>query len=107
MKAVTYCRVSSKEQEESGYSLPAQEKFLREYAERHSFEVSKVFSVAESASGVKQRQIFAEMMAYMQKHAIKILICEKVDRLSRNFKDAVEIDRKSTRLNSSHSSISY
>ncbi|HEY4502102.1 MAG TPA: recombinase family protein [Candidatus Paceibacterota bacterium] len=92
MKAVTYCRVSSKEQEESGYSLPAQEKFLREYAERHSFEVSKVFSVAESASGVKQRQIFAEMMAYMQKHAIKILICEKVDRLSRNFKDAVEID---------------
>jgi site-specific DNA recombinase len=33
-KAVGYCRVSSKEQEETGYSLPAQEKLVREYAEK-------------------------------------------------------------------------
>ncbi|MEK7604896.1 MAG: recombinase family protein [Patescibacteria group bacterium] len=32
MKAVIYARVSSKDQEETGYSLPAQEKFLKEYA---------------------------------------------------------------------------
>jgi site-specific DNA recombinase len=50
-KAVGYCRVSSKEQEETGYSLPAQEKLVREYAEKMGFELVKVFSISESASG--------------------------------------------------------
>ena len=89
MKCVIYCRVSSKEQEETGYSLPSQEKLLMEYASRKGFEVAKVFSVAESASGAKQRKIFGEMMNYMGKNNIQILLCEKVDRLTRNLKEAV------------------
>ena len=32
------------------------------------------------------------MMSFVKKEAIKIIVCEKVDRLTRNFKDAVEID---------------
>lgn len=88
-KCAIYCRVSSKEQEETGYSLPSQEKLLVEYANRKGFEVAKVFSVAESASGSKQRKIFAEMMEYMEKNDVQILLCEKVDRLTRNLKEAV------------------
>jgi len=88
-KCASYCRVSSKEQEETGYSLPSQEKLLVEYANRKGFEVAKVFSVAESASGSKQRKIFAEMMDYVGKNNIQILLCEKVDRLTRNLKEAV------------------
>ena len=88
-EAVMYCRVSSREQEETGYSLPAQEKVLTEYAQRKGLTISKVFSVAESASGTKQRKIFAEMMAYMGKNNVQILLCEKVDRLTRNLKEAV------------------
>lgn len=88
-KCVIYCRVSSKEQEETGYSLPSQEKLLIEYANRKGFEVVKVFSVAESASGAKQRKIFGEMMDYMKNKGISILLCEKVDRLTRNLKEAV------------------
>src|SRR3990167_3577384 len=88
-KCAPYCRVSSKEQEETGYSLPSQEKLLIEYANRKGFEVAKVFSVAESASGSKQRKIFAEMMDYVGKNNIQILLCEKVDRLTRNLKEAV------------------
>ncbi|MCX6756294.1 MAG: recombinase family protein [Candidatus Nomurabacteria bacterium] len=88
-KVVIYCRVSSKEQEDTGYSLPAQEKLLKEYAERKGLSILKVFSVAESASGTKQRKIFGEMMEYMQKKNIQILLCEKVDRLTRNLKEAV------------------
>lgn len=42
-KAVLYCRVSSKEQEESGYSLPAQQKFLKEHADKNGLEVVNVF----------------------------------------------------------------
>ncbi|MCX6717755.1 MAG: recombinase family protein, partial [Candidatus Taylorbacteria bacterium] len=88
-KSVAYCRVSSKEQEETGYSLPSQEKLLTEYAKRKELEVIKVFAVAESASGAKQRKIFGEMMNYMENNNIQILLCEKVDRLTRNLKEAV------------------
>lgn len=88
-KAVIYCRVSSKEQEETGYSLPAQEKLLTEYAERKNLKVLKVFSVAESASGAKQRKVFAEMMSYLNGDKTANLLCEKVDRLTRNLKEAV------------------
>lgn len=88
-KAVIYCRVSSKEQEETGYSLPSQEKLLKEYAQRKGLEVLKIFSVAESASGSKQRKIFAEMIAYLNQNKAANLLCEKVDRLTRNLKEAV------------------
>lgn len=89
MKSVIYARVSSKEQEETGYSLPAQEKLAMDYASRKGFEVVKVFSVAESASGAKQRKVFADMMEYLQRQKVKVLLCEKVDRLTRNLKEAV------------------
>ena len=92
IKAVLLCRVSSKEQEESGYSLPAQEKLLKEYSQKKSFKSTKVFSISESASGKKQREIFDQMMSYTKKHQVKVLICEKADRLTRNFKDMVMID---------------
>jgi len=80
MKAVLLCRVSSREQEETGYSLPAQEKLLKGYAEKLVFGVTKIFSISESASGRKQREIFSSMTEYVKKNNIKIIICEKVDR---------------------------
>src|SRR3990167_2725072 len=92
MKSILYCRVSSKEQEETGYSLPAQEKLLSGYSERTGYSVDKVFAISESASGKKQREVFTQMMQYVQKQGLKIIICEKVDRLTRSFKDAVMID---------------
>jgi len=92
MKTALYCRVSSREQEETGYSLPAQEKLLNTYAQKYSFDITKTFAISESASGRKQREIFKEMMAFVEKQNVKIIICEKVDRLTRNFKDAVMID---------------
>lgn len=91
LKAVIYARVSTKEQEETGYSLPAQGKMLNEYAERKEINVVKTFSVAESASGAKERKIFAEMIEFMKKNKIPNLLCEKVDRSSRNFKEAIVI----------------
>src|SRR3989344_2836087 len=76
-KSVSYCRVSSKEQEETGYSLPSQEKLMQEYADRKIFEMAKIFS---------------EMMVYLAKNKIDILLCEKVDRITRNFKEALVIN---------------
>ena len=61
MKTAIFCRVSSKEQEDTGYSLPAQEKFLRDYAEKQGLEVAKVFAISESAAGKTQRKVFIEI----------------------------------------------
>jgi DNA invertase Pin-like site-specific DNA recombinase len=91
-KCVIFARVSSREQEETGYSLPAQEKLLKQYTERKGFKIDKIFSISESASGKRQRDIFNEMLDYAKRNRLKIIVCEKVDRLTRNFKDAVMID---------------
>ena len=46
---VLYCRVSTKDQEEKGLSLDAQEDLLREYAEENHFQIVKLFRGNESA----------------------------------------------------------
>ncbi len=92
MKSVSFARVSSKDQEIEGYSLPSQEKLFQDYSQRKAFDVVRKFSVAESASGRKQRKIFNEMIDYVRKNKINIIICEKVDRLTRNLKDALAIN---------------
>ncbi len=93
-KAIGYCRVSSKEQEDTGYSLPSQQKLLKDYSERknNNFNIIKIFSIAESASGKKQRRVFSEMLDYSRKNKINILLVEKVDRLTRNLKEAVAVN---------------
>src|SRR3990167_2936973 len=93
MKAVIYCRVSSKEQEETGYSLPAQEKFLREFSDKQNLTVDRVFPVSESASGATQRKTFNEMLNYIKKNNIPAIVVETTDRLTRNFKDVPTIDK--------------
>ncbi len=91
-KTVLFARVSTREQAEEGYSLPAQEKLLKEYADKKNLKLLKKFSVPESASGKQERRLFNELIDYIFAHKeIKIVICEKVDRISRNFKDAVKI----------------
>ncbi|MCX6762586.1 MAG: recombinase family protein, partial [Candidatus Moranbacteria bacterium] len=40
-KCLIYARVSSKEQEDTGYSLDAQEKLLQDYAGKNDFGVKK------------------------------------------------------------------
>ena len=47
--AVIYARVSSKDQEREGYSIPAQLKLLREYAQSRYFNVAKEFVDVETA----------------------------------------------------------
>lgn len=88
-KTILFARVSSREQEDSGYSLPSQEKLLEGYAQNKDLKIVKKFTISESASGQKNRTIFNSMLEYAKKNNIQIIICEKVDRLTRNIKDAV------------------
>ncbi|MFA6026534.1 MAG: recombinase family protein [Ignavibacteriaceae bacterium] len=90
-KCIIYCRVSSKEQEDRGYSLEAQEKLLTEYAVRNELNAVKIFKISESASGKQIRKTFNEMLVYVKQKRINIILCEKIDRLTRNLKDGAVI----------------
>ena len=43
MKAIIYCRVSTKEQAETGYSLEAQERSCKEFAIKNDYKILKTF----------------------------------------------------------------
>jgi len=92
IKAVIVCRVSSKEQEDTGYSLDAQEKLLQEYADKNLLNVVKVYRISESASGKVVRKKFLEILQFISKTKINFILCEKIDRLTRNLKDAADVD---------------
>lgn len=91
-KAVLYARVSTKEQADEGYSLPSQVKLLKEYAFKKDIKIAKQFTISESASGKQIREKFSEMVDYVKDKNIKIILVEKVDRLTRNFKDAILVN---------------
>lgn len=91
-KAVLYARVSSKRQEEEGFSIPAQIKFLKEYALKNDIEVVEEFIEAKTAKKAGREQ-FNEMLSYLQEHEDeRIILVEKVDRLYRNLLDYGTID---------------
>lgn len=91
-KAVILARVSSKSQEEEGYSLDAQQKLLRNYCADQQYKIVREFRVSETASKNEQRTIFREMMTYLGTCGVTHLVVEKTDRLTRNFRDAIVVD---------------
>jgi site-specific DNA recombinase len=91
-RAVIYARVSSKEQDKEGFSIPAQLKLLREYAAANSFAVAHEYVDVETAKQTG-RTAFGEMVAYLKAHpSIRVMLVEKTDRLYRNLKDWVTVD---------------
>ncbi len=91
-RAVIYARVSSKEQEKEGYSIPAQIKLLKDYAAQEGISVTQEYIDVETAK-TTGRAAFGEMVAYLRDHPmVRILLVEKTDRLYRNLKDWVTID---------------
>jgi len=89
-KAVILARVSSRAQEDEGYSLDSQVKLLGAYCQNKELIAVKTFKVTESASKTSQRKIFREAMKFIEDNDIKHLVIEKVDRHVRNLHDAVE-----------------
>ncbi len=92
MKCVIYARVSSKEQEKEGYSIPAQLKLLREYAGNKGFTIDKEFTDSETAKS-SGRHSFGLMIAHLKANKdSRVVLVEKTDRLYRNLKDYVTIE---------------
>lgn len=91
-QVVIYARVSSREQEREGFSIPAQLKLLKEYALKNGFEIVKEYSDAETAKQTG-RTNYNCMLDFLKANPnIKIVLVEKTDRLYRNFKDYVTLE---------------
>lgn len=92
LQAVIYARVSSKEQEKEGFSIPAQLKLLRSYAQANGIVVLNEFVDVETAKHAG-RTGFGEMLSFLkQNQTCRVLLVEKTDRLYRNLKDWVTLD---------------
>lgn len=91
-QAVIYVRVSSRDQEREGFSIPAQLSLLREYAHENGFTVVGVFEDVETAKHTG-RTHFGKMLEFLKgKPECKTVLVEKTDRLYRNIRDWVTID---------------
>jgi site-specific DNA recombinase len=97
-QTVIYARVSSKEQEKEGFSIPAQLKLLKEYAAANGFTIAQEYVDVETAKQTG-RAAFGEMIAYLKAHrSVRAMLVEKTDRLYRNLKDWVTVDELDVEL---------
>ena len=90
---VLYARVSSKDQEHEGFSIPAQQRLLREYAGNNGLRIVQEFIDVETARRAG-REGFSKMVTYLKKHekSCQSIIVEKTDRLLRNLKDHATLE---------------
>ena len=92
VKAVIYARVSSKEQEREGFSIPAQLELLRKYAFDNNITVVREFEDVETAKKAG-RTNYNKMLQFLSDSGdVKNILVEKTDRLYRNFKDYVTLE---------------
>jgi len=89
---VIYARVSSREQDEEGYSIDAQLKLLRKYATSEEFRLVQEFVDIETAK-ISGRKGFSGMVQFLKRSRdCRTLLVEKTDRLYRNFHDYVTLE---------------
>jgi len=90
--AFLYARVSSREQEREGYSIPAQRKLLVGYAQSREYQVDQEFIDIESAKNPGRKE-FGRMLRLLEADdSPKIVLVEKTDRLYRNRADALAFE---------------
>jgi site-specific DNA recombinase len=87
-QAITYTRVSSREQQQEGFSLEAQSKTLTDYASRKQYNVVRMREDVETAKKSGRTQ-FNEMVKWLKRNrSCRVLLVEKTDRPYRNLRDA-------------------
>jgi site-specific DNA recombinase len=89
---VIYARVSSREQEREGYSIPAQRKLLNEYARVRGFRVQREFIDVESAKNPGRKEFGAMLRLLQSDPQCRTVLVEKTDRLYRNRTDSIAFE---------------
>lgn len=91
-KYFSYFRVSSKNQEESGASLEAQQEANLRYAKEKQLQIVKEFREVQSAAKTGRKQFEAMVKELRRRHDIEGAIFHDVDRSSRSWGDWATIN---------------
>lgn len=87
-----YCRVSTEEQADKGYSLDTQEKLCRDFAERNDYRVAGVYRDEGKSGTTLERPALTELLSRCTKDgSLNAVIVQETDRLARNTKDHLTI----------------
>lgn len=96
MRAVTYCRVSTDEQGDSGLGLEAQGATVRAEVDRRGWEVVESLTDVASGKSVKRRPNLARALDLLATREADVLVVAKLDRLSRSVSDFASILARSS-----------
>lgn len=92
MKVAIYVRVSTIEQVDEGYSIPAQINILKDYAASYKYSVTKIYQDAGiSGKDIEGRPGLLELIDDASKGKFEMLIIWKLSRLSRSLLDLLSI----------------
>ena len=87
-----YCRVSTTEQAEEGYSIEEQERLLIKYCEDNGYAVFKVYSDRGiSGKSIKARPAMKEMLRDADDKKFDMVITWKINRIARNTLELLQI----------------
>ena len=87
-----YCRVSTIEQAEEGYSIDEQERLLRDWCNRMNYSVYKVYSDRGiSGKDIKNRLALKELLKDAEERKFQMVISWKINRISRKLSDVLKI----------------
>lgn len=87
-----YCRVSTTEQAEEGYSIGEQERLLMEFCNKNNYEVYKTYAdKGISGKDIQHRPAIRELLQDASDRKFNMVISWKINRLSRKLSDAIKI----------------
>lgn len=91
-KVAIYCRVSTIEQAEEGYSIDEQERLLMEYCIKNNYEVYKCYSDRGiSGKDIKHRPQLKELLKDAEDKKFDMVVSWKINRISRKLTDVLKI----------------
>ncbi len=91
LKAISYTRVSTEDQANTGVSLAAQQEKIRQYAGLYGLEIVEAIQDAGFSAKNTNRPGMQRLLSLMEKKAIEAVIVAKLDRLTRNIRDLADI----------------
>lgn len=89
MNVAIYCRVSTLEQKEHGYSIEEQERKLKQFCEINDWNVADVFVDAGFSGAKRDRPELQRMMNDIKR--FDLILVYKLDRLTRNVRDLLDL----------------
>ncbi|MBN1227673.1 MAG: recombinase family protein [Deltaproteobacteria bacterium] len=91
-KALIYCRVSTDEQAQEGFSLDAQERFCRDFANNNNLRIVGVYRDEGKSGTTLDRPALKDLLERCQQDkSIEAVIIQETDRLARNTQNHLTI----------------